>query len=98
MRNLSDDSDKKNDEDLLGPPRLTVYEIARIIGTRAAQIAYGAPVLIPIHAKLGERISEHEIAKMELKSGVLPLTIQRWLSTGKYQNIPVYKLKIDENV
>ena len=97
MRRLNEES-KKNEEELLGPPRLTIYEIARIIGTRAAQIAYGAPVLIPIHAKSGERISEHEIARMELKSGVLPLTIQRWLSTGRYQNIPVYKLKIEENV
>ncbi|MGQ4890930.1 MAG: DNA-directed RNA polymerase subunit K [Candidatus Njordarchaeia archaeon] len=95
---MNNDDNKKNEEDLLGPPRLTIYEIARVIGTRAAQIAYGAPVLIPVHPKHGKRINEYEIAKIELKTGVLPLTIQRWLSTGKYQNIPVYKLKIDENV
>ena len=86
------------DSDIIGPPRLTAYELARIIGARATQIAYGAPVLIPI--KKGEKryINEIEIAKMELKAKVLPLTVQRWLSDGRYKVIPIQDLEIDENI
>ena len=89
---------KNDSNEIIGPPRLTVYEIARIIGARAAQIAYGAPVLIPVKKVKGKKIEETEIAKMELKAGVLPITVQRWLSDGRYQNIPIFKLKIDENI
>lgn len=97
VEKLSDD-ETNNHKDIIGPPRLTIYEIARIIGTRAAQIAYGAPILIPIKRSKDKKISELEIAKMELKAGILPLTVQRWLPDGRYQNIPINKLRVDENI
>ncbi|MDD5111588.1 MAG: DNA-directed RNA polymerase subunit K [Candidatus Altiarchaeota archaeon] len=52
----------------------TRYEIARIIGARALQIKMGAPVLIKV-PKTAER--PIDIAQIEFKEGVLPLTVKR---------------------
>jgi len=94
----SNDSGSKEilaNEVKIGPPRLTIYELARIIGARAIQIAYGAPILIPIPREVTNEPIEITIAKEELKAKVLPITIQRWLPDGRYQNIPVVWLKYD---
>ena len=48
------------------------YEKARIIGSRALQIAYGAPVLIETNQS--EPIL---IAAEEYDAGVLPFTVRR---------------------
>ncbi len=61
----------------IGPPRLTQYERARIIGIRALQIDYGAEPFIKIDSK--RYISSIEIAEKELEAGVLPLSIKRRL-------------------
>ncbi|MCS7369323.1 MAG: DNA-directed RNA polymerase subunit K [archaeon GBS-70-058] len=71
---------------LIGPPRLTSYEKARIVGARALQIALGAPILINVE---GEKFSSIDIAIMELESGVLPLTIRRVKPDGSWQDIPL---------
>lgn len=57
----------------------TKYEIARLIGARALQIAMGAPMLVDLKQKDLEEINYNpvEIAKIELKHGVLPITIKR---------------------
>ena len=57
----------------------TKYEIARIIGSRALQIAMGAPFLVKLSDKdLAEiKYNPIEIAKIELKKDVLPLAIKR---------------------
>jgi DNA-directed RNA polymerase subunit K len=57
----------------------TKYEIARIIGARALQLAMGAPLLLDMNKKDFERInySPIEIAKMEFSEGILPITIKR---------------------
>jgi len=52
----------------------TKYEIARIIGARSLQLAMGAPLLIK---KPDTLYDTTEIAKIELESGVLPITIKR---------------------
>ena len=59
--------------------KYTKYEIARIIGARALQIAMGAPLLIKLSEEDLEKInySTIEIAKMEFNSGLLPITIKR---------------------
>ncbi|RLE66392.1 MAG: DNA-directed RNA polymerase subunit K [Thermoprotei archaeon] len=71
----------------IGPPKLTRYERARIIGARALQVALGAPVLI----KLEENISPDPllIAERELELGVLPIIIRRKTPSGEYQDIPL---------
>jgi DNA-directed RNA polymerase subunit K len=52
------------------------YEKARIIGARALQVAYGAPVLIET-----EQTEPILIAAQEYDSGVLPFTVRRGENT-----------------
>jgi DNA-directed RNA polymerase subunit K/omega len=73
----------------IGPIFLTRYEKARIVGARALQISYGAPILIEKPKNLIDPI---KIAQSELKSKILPLTIRRELPDGEYQDIPINKL------
>jgi len=78
------DSEKKV---LIGPPRLTRFEKARIVGARALQIAMGAPILIELSQGLSNPI---DIALEELRRGTLPITIRRTLPDGvTYQDIPL---------
>jgi len=57
----------------------TRYEIARILGARALQIAMDAPLLLKIEKeKLEEiRYDPLKVAEMEFNSGVLPITVKR---------------------
>ncbi|MEM3684173.1 MAG: DNA-directed RNA polymerase subunit K [Conexivisphaerales archaeon] len=73
----------------IGPDHLTRFERARILGARALQLSYGAPPLVPLPPGLTDPIS---IAKLELESKALPISIRRTLPTGEYQNIPVADL------
>jgi len=71
----------------VGPPKLTRFERARIVGARALQISMGAPVLIEPSKELSNPI---DIAIEELKRGVLPITIRRTLPDAvTYQDIPL---------
>lgn len=70
----------------IGPPKLTRFEKARIVGARALQIAMGAPILIAPSANLSNPI---DIALQELETGILPITIRRTLPDGTYQDIPL---------
>jgi len=54
--------------------KFTKFETARIIGARALQLSMGAPLLIKRPADLHDTV---EIARQELDSGVLPITIKR---------------------
>ena len=71
----------------LGPPKLTKFERAVIIGVRALQLSIGAPPLIDI-SKLKNK-DPMEIASKELEAGALPITIRRRTSGGKEQLIPL---------
>ncbi len=57
----------------------TKYEEARILGARALQISMGAPFLIKLNDKDLEKIAFNplEIAKLEFKAGVVPITVKR---------------------
>ena len=70
----------------IGPPKLTRFEKARIVGARALQIAMGAPILVVPSANLSNPI---DIALQELETGTLPITIRRTLPDGTYQDIPL---------
>ena len=63
----------------------TKYEEARIIGARALQIAMGAPFLIKLNEKDLEKIGYNpvEIAKMEFREDVIPITVKRPLPKAK---------------
>lgn len=75
----------------IGPIFLTRYEKARIVGARALQISFGAPILVD---KPKGMIDPIKIAQLELKSKILPLTIRRELPSGSpdIQDIPVSML------
>ena len=69
-----------------GPPTLTRFEKARIMGARALQLSLGAPVFIEIPKNATTSL---EIAMEELKQRVIPIVIKRTLPNGDYQNIPI---------
>jgi len=71
----------------IGPPRMTKYERARIIGARALQISLGAPVLVPLDKDTPK--DPVEIAMRELDLGMLPIIIRRRAPSGEYQDIPL---------
>lgn len=70
----------------MGPPKLTRFEKARIVGARALQISMGAPILIEVSEGPTGPI---EIALKELGASILPMTIRRTLPDGTYQDIPL---------
>ena len=70
----------------VGPPKLTRFERARIIGARSLQLAMGAPFFVPIDEATKDPIF---LAMSELASEALPLSIRRTLPNGEYQDIPV---------
>jgi len=55
------------------------YEIARILGARALQIAMNAPLLIKINEEDLEKIKYDalKIAEVEFESGILPISVKR---------------------
>ena len=73
----------------IGPIFLTRYEKARIVGARALQISFGAPILVH---RPSDMIDPIRIAQFELKSRILPITIRREYPSGEYQDIPINKL------
>lgn len=73
----------------IGSIFLTRYEKARIVGARALQISFGAPILVN---KPNDMIDPIRIAQFELKSKILPLTIRREYPSGEYQDIPINML------
>jgi len=71
---------------LIGPPKLTRFERARIVGARSLQIAMGAPILLEAPESCASPI---DIGIQELEIGILPITIRRTLPDGTYQDIVV---------
>ena len=73
----------------IGPPKLTRFEKARIIGARALQVSIGAPILVLLEKGVSDPI---DISLIELDEGILPMTIRRTLPEGRYQDIPLIDL------
>ena len=71
---------------LMGPPTLTRFEKARIMGARALQLSLGAPPFIDIPVNAATSL---DISMKELEERVIPITIRRVLPNGDYQNIPL---------
>ncbi|MFH0749133.1 MAG: DNA-directed RNA polymerase subunit K [Candidatus Bathyarchaeota archaeon] len=84
-------SKQENSKITIGPPRITRFEKARIVGARALQISMGAPVLIQPPKGFTNPI---DIALRELNSGILPITIRRRLPDNSYQDIPLQWLQL----
>ena len=67
-----------------GPPTLTRFEKARIMGARALQLSFGAPSFIEIPKNATTSL---QIAMEELNKRVIPIIIKRTLPNGDFQNI-----------
>ena len=80
----------KSGQIVTGPPTLTRFERARIMGARALQLSLGAPVFIEIPKNA---TSSLEIAMEELKQRVIPIVIKRTLPNGDYQHLPIDKFE-----
>ena len=73
----------------IGPPKLTRFERARIVGARSLQIAMGAPAFVPIDGVYKGPI---ETAMQEMEADALPISIRRSLPNGVTQDIPIKAL------
>ncbi len=73
----------------VGPPKLTRFEKARIVGARSLQIAMGAPSFVPMEGVYKGPIS---VATLELEAFALPISIRRSLPNGVSQDIPIKAL------
>jgi len=70
----------------MGPPTLTRFEKARIMGARALQLSLGAPPFIEIPPSARTSL---DIALEELEQRIIPIVIRRRLPNGDFQNIPI---------
>lgn len=70
--------------------RLTRFEVARLVGARALQVALGAPVLV----KVEESLTPIDTAKAEFKEKIIPITVKRTLP-NKEQVVIVINKAID---
>jgi DNA-directed RNA polymerase I, II, and III subunit RPABC2 len=70
----------------MGPPTLTRFEKARIVGARSLQLSLGAPPFIEIPKTARSSL---DIAMVELDRKVIPIIIRRVLPNGDFQNIPI---------
>jgi len=66
--------------------KLTRFEVARLLSARSLQIALGAPILIKT-----EETRPDEIAKLEFKQKIIPITVKRELPSGEKIVIDVKK-------
>ena len=75
---------------LMGPPILTRFEKARIMGARALQLSLGAPTFIEIPENATTSL---DIAMEELEQRLIPISIRRVLPNGDFQNITLFEFK-----
>ncbi len=73
----------------VGPPKLTRFERARIIGARALQLSLGAPLLVEAPETMSDPI---DLALKELRDHALPMTLRRVLPDSTSQDIALNAL------
>lgn len=71
-------------------PFMTKYERARVLGTRALQIAMCAPVMVELEGETDPL----QIAMKELKQRRIPIIIRRYLPDGSYEDWGIDELMI----
>lgn len=73
-------------------PYMTKYERARVLGTRALQIAMCAPVMVELEGETDPL----QIAMKELKAKKIPIIIRRYLPDGSYEDWSIDELIITD--
>lgn len=86
-KSLKVDPDKR-----MTTPYLTKYERARVLGTRALQIAMGAPIMVELEGETDPLA----IALKELKVKKVPMIIRRYLPDGSYEEWSIDELIITD--
>lgn len=71
---------------------MTKYERARLLGTRALQIAMCAPIMVELEGETDPL----KIAMKELKARKIPIIIRRYLPDGSYEDWNINELVITE--
>ncbi|VDM42052.1 unnamed protein product [Toxocara canis] len=85
-------AEKTASTDRVTTPFMTKYERARILGTRALQIAMGAPVMVELEGETDPL----EIARKELKDRKIPIIIRRYLPDGSFEDWGVDELNVTD--
>ncbi|XP_013403508.1 DNA-directed RNA polymerases I, II, and III subunit RPABC2 [Lingula anatina] len=88
----SDGGQKVEPKERVTTPYMTKYERARVLGTRALQIAMCAPVMVELE---GETDPLH-IAMKELKARKIPIIIRRYLPDGNFEDWSIDELIIND--
>ena len=73
-------------------PYMTKYERARVLGTRALQIAMCAPVMVELEGETDPL----QIAMKELKQRKIPIIIRRYLPDNSYEDWAINELMITD--
>ncbi|XP_076357604.1 RNA polymerase II subunit RpII18 isoform X1 [Tachypleus tridentatus] len=71
---------------------MTKFERARVLGTRALQIAMCAPVMVELEGETDPL----QIATKELKLRKIPIIIRRYLPDGSYEDWGIDELTIND--
>ena len=76
------------------------YEVARILGARALQIAMNAPLLIKINSEDLEKINYDslKIAEVEFESNILPISVKKPFPKKKQSELKKAKEKGIEDI
>lgn len=69
---------------------MTKYERARVLGTRALQIAMCAPIMVELEGETDPL----QIAMKELKQRKIPITIRRYLPDNSFEDWSIDELII----
>merc|ERR1712198_654965 len=73
-------------------PYMTKYERARVLGTRALQIAMCAPVMVELEGETDPL----QIAMKELKQRKIPIIIRRYMPDGSFEDWSINELMITD--
>jgi DNA-directed RNA polymerase subunit K len=78
--------------------KFSKYEVARILGARALQIAMNAPLLIKLSKEDLEKVKYDalKIAEIEFESSVLPISVKRPFPQRKEEELRRIKEQISE--
>ncbi|KAH7645504.1 DNA-directed RNA polymerases I, II, and III subunit RPABC2 [Dermatophagoides farinae] len=88
----ADQMQQKQNVKKITTPYMTKYERARVLGTRALQIAMCAPIMVELEGETDPL----QIAMKELKERKIPLIIRRFLPDGSYEDWGIDELIIND--
>lgn len=80
--------------DKKSPKLMTKFEVARLVGLRALQIANGSPLMIKLDT-VNSEWNYLDIAMEELRQRKFPLTLKRMYPNGNYELWNVEEMIID---